>query len=421
MWSTLFTATVALSALPGTLGYPGMAATLASIVEARDSGEAPDANDSTEVFGDIATLADSALTAVGRDLKSILSGVGDGESSASWSNVPALKSAACAQDPCCVWKYIADDMANYYRGASGRCNGNARAAVRLGFHDAAGWSKSTDSQGGGADGSIILVDNELKWGENNGLQDIGAKVKSWYQYWRVQQGYTSVTMADLIQVSATVATVVCPLGPRIKTYIGRPDSTKENPHLLPGVTQSAPDLIKLFEDKTIKSNGLVALLGAHTTSQQHFVDTKRSGDPQDSSPGVWDVLFYSQTTSAKTPKRVFKFQSDVAISQYGQTADQWQEFTGSDGQSEWNEYYAREYVRLSLLGVKKLNGLTECSKILPPRITSWTNPDQKNLDKWLSTTTQSATYQKIAAAMENGESLLSSIINALFSFLGLLF
>ena len=73
-------------------------------------------------------------------------------------------------------------------------------------------------------------------------------------------------MADLIQMGATVATVTCPLGPRIRSFVGR----KDNPipsmdGLLPDVTASADSLIQLFEDKTIKPHGLAALVGAHTT------------------------------------------------------------------------------------------------------------------------------------------------------------
>jgi hypothetical protein len=336
--STLFATSVVLSSVPQALGYPGMNKQIDEIkIKVRESAEE---GDSYELIGDLLTLPDSQLTSVGKDIKQVLQG-GDGQSSATYSNVPAITSAKCGADTCCIWKYIADDMAATFKGKSGRCNKFARMAVRLGFHDAGAWSKSTTSQGlgGGADGSMCLTD-EINRSDNNGLQDIVVKMQQWYDVYHNQKGYKSVTYADLIQMGATVATVVCPLGPRIKSYVGRKDSAVANPTgLLPSPFQSADDLIALFADKTIAPNGLVALVGSHTTSQQEFVNVTRSGDPQDSTPGVWDVLFYGQTLgTSSTPKRVFKFQSDIALSQHAKTKDEWKGYaSGKDAQSDWTE------------------------------------------------------------------------------------
>lgn len=336
LMSTLLTTSVVLSTVPQVFAYPGMN-TQISEIKARAASSLED-GDSYELIGDLLTLSDSQLTSVGKDIKKVLQGNSDPESSATYSNLPALTSAKCGQDTCCVWKYIANDMATQFKGKSGRCNKWARMAVRLGFHDAGAWSKSTASQGGGADGSMCTT-NEINRSDNNGLQDMVAKVQEWYDYWHNQKGFTSVTYADLIQMSATVATVVCPLGPRIKSYVGRPDSNIPNPEgLLPSPFQSADELIKLFADKTIAPNGLVALVGSHTTSQQAFVNTTRAGDPQDSTPGVWDVLFYSQTLgTASTPQRVFKFASDVALSKHAKTKNEWKSYASKGAQDDWTE------------------------------------------------------------------------------------
>lgn len=145
-----------------------------------------------------------------------------------------------------------------------------------------------------------------------------------------------VSVADLIQVAASVATVSCPLGPRIRTFVGRVDSATPAPHgLLPDVNADADSLIKLFEDKTIGPHGLTALIGAHTTSQQFFVDPSRAGDPQDGTPGVWDVKFYQQTLASDAPPRVFKFASDVVLAQDGRISHEFQSFAAD--QSHWNE------------------------------------------------------------------------------------
>lgn len=64
--------------------------------------------------------------------------------------------------------------------------------------------------------------------------------------------------------------------------VGRKDNpTAAIENLLPDVNADADSLIKLFEDKTIKPHGLVALVGAHTTSQQRFFNPERALDPQD--------------------------------------------------------------------------------------------------------------------------------------------
>lgn len=208
----------------------------------------------------------------------------------------------------CVWQSVANDMARAFKGPSGRCNNAARAAVRLGFHDAAGWSKPTGPTGG-ADGSIILNPDEIKRPLNRGLEEIVVQTTGWYNQYK-QYG---ISAADLIQMGANVATVVCPLGPRTKTFVGRKDSTAPAPGPLPDVNDSADNLIKLFKDKTIQPNGLTALLGAHSTAQQRFVDPARAGDPQDSTPGVWDMEYYNETLNATAPSRVFKFASDVKL------------------------------------------------------------------------------------------------------------
>ncbi|KAL0932885.1 ligninase h2 precursor [Colletotrichum truncatum] len=466
--------TAALVATP-VLAYPGMRNTLAEI-QARENKS--NSGKSTELLGDLASLDDSKLTSVGKNIKQLLTGSGNAQSDAAYQNdqkssipvhprdysyegsggaggvpsdggksysgapppsggggatapgggypsappgsggppsskgdkpsspggtppapgggsyggappapgggssCPPKDTPACAADTCCIWKYIADDLATTFRGESGRCTDFARAAIRLGFHDAAGWSKGTGNLGG-ADGSIILAPSEMQRVENKGLEEIVEQTKAWFNKYQ-QYG---IGMADLIQFSANVATVVCPLGPRVRTFVGRKDSSvPAPPNLLPDVNSPADALIELFGNKTISSYGLISLIGAHTTSQQRFVDSARAGDPQDSTPGVWDVKFYSETIG-NAPARVFKFNSDIALSKYPSTSAQFKAFAGPGGQSAWNDGYAREYVRLSLLGVYNINDLTECTKALPARWapSGFTASDQGNVDTWLST------------------------------------
>jgi hypothetical protein len=166
-------------------------------------------------------------------------------------------------------------------------------------------------------------------------------------------------MADLIQMGATVATVVCPLGPRIRSFVGRKDSAKPaKDSLLPNVFAPADDLIALFERKTIRPHGLTALVGAHTTSQQRFVDTTRALDPQDSTPGVWDIRFYAETLNPNAPSNIFKFAADVKFSTHPRMADEWAKFASpKDGQDHWNDVSLRPsnvaVRRLTCAGLRK--------------------------------------------------------------------
>ncbi|KAK6834768.1 Ligninase LG5 [Apiospora arundinis] len=378
LWTNIITTSVVLAGVPSAMGYPGMGEQMAEIMRRQGDN---DEFDSKELIGDLITLPDNKLTPTAADIKKILTGQGNPESTVGW-NAPALGSAACKKDTCCVWQYIVNDMVKDFRGPLGP------------LHVMGPQSRLP----GGADGSLCVTD-EINRADNNGLQDICQKVNGWYNTWNKQKGYP-VSLADIIQMGATVATVVCPLGPRIKSY-------------------SADDLIALFRDKTIGPHSLTALVGAHTTSQQFFVNTTRAGDPQDSTPGVWDVLFYGQTLGTKpTPPRVFKFNSDIALSKHPQTAPEWKKFASAGGQQDWNEDFAAGYIRLSLLGVNTINTLTECTKVLPGRTGAYNAPDQFNLDKWLNTADQSPTAKKISNALHDGASLLGWLINLVNGILG---
>lgn len=224
-------------------------------------------------------------------------------------------------------------MTSAFRGSRNQCNNLARAAIRLGFHDAGTWSSDLAAQGqdfGGADGSIILSGTELSRPENRGLQQIAAQMQKW-------QTKFGVSMADLIQFGAIHAVVSCPLGPRIRFFAGRKDSRVPAVEgLLPSVTAKADDLISLFRAKTIEPHELTALLGAHSTSTQRFVDTSLAGRPQDSTPGVWDVKYYNETIQTR-PRRIFRLQSDTALAAHPAIKDEWMKFINPiDGQDHWN-------------------------------------------------------------------------------------
>jgi hypothetical protein len=164
-----------LTALPLSLAYPGMGDTMGEVRRAAKVARA----EAKQLIGDLKTLKDSQLTAIGKDIKAILLDQKSAESATIDTSIPpgTVDSAACKADLCCVWKWITYEMTAKFNGTSGRCTKFARGAVRLGFHDAGVWTNTSTS--GGADGSILLT-NEIDRAENDGLEAIADQTKAWY-------------------------------------------------------------------------------------------------------------------------------------------------------------------------------------------------------------------------------------------------
>ncbi|KAJ3477140.1 hypothetical protein NLG97_g8915 [Lecanicillium saksenae] len=205
----------------GAVAYPGLKDTINEISNQAESSPPP----VPELLGDLEHLSECSLTPTGSAIKHILLGqINPQDLFATYTAPGAKGSPACAADTCCIWKHIADELRDAMVGTAGRCNKLARGAVRLGFHDAGGWSRKTGPDGG-ADGSILLANECEERRENGGLEQICAQMRVW---WDKYKGY-GISMADLIQMGATVGAVVCPQGPRIRSFVGR----KDNPNPAP--------------------------------------------------------------------------------------------------------------------------------------------------------------------------------------------
>lgn len=165
------------------------------------------------------------------------------------------------KSPSCpaVWSSVSSTLTGMFLDGN-QCNDDARAAIREAFHDCGTWNKAQGSTGG-CDGSLILA-NETSRPENNGLQDISAKLLKLANQF-------NVGVADMIQFAGAHAIVTCPGGPRIQTFVGRKDSSNPAPDgFLPDVHASGDSLFALFQDKGFSAVDLAALLGAHSTSKQ---------------------------------------------------------------------------------------------------------------------------------------------------------
>lgn len=266
-------------------------------------------------------------------------------------------------NPCYIWWQISNELTTIFlNSTTGLCTDNARAAVRAGFHDAGAYSVTLAAQGqdyGGADGSLFLFDEAILRPENDGLQEITSILGNM----AIRYG---VGVGDMFQFAASHATVSCPQGPRMRTFVGRPDATQAAPmNLLPSAFSNATVNVELFKDKGISGFDLIALIGAHTVSKQFTTIPATAGQSQDSTPGVWDVKFYAETivSQFETGTNITTFPSDLSLSLYSPLQAEFDGYAGN--QADWQVHYSRAYVRLSLTGVKNIQGMTECSSALP--------------------------------------------------------
>lgn len=305
--------------------HPGMGNVMAEIAARTDPKV--DAR-----LADLISDLQGRVTKVGNTIRQTLDGASAQSSKGGYKPPGDLGSKKCSRDACCAFYYVAQDMsATFTQGTDGQsCNAAARGAIRLGFHDAATWDK--DSPYGGADGSLLLAPEEMSRRENNGLQAIADQTRAWYNKYRA----FGVGMADLIQLGANTAAVSCPGGPRIRTYVGRRDDSRAGPTgKLPSPFQSADALIDLFKAKTFKTSELIALMGAHSTSQQFFVDPSRAGASQDTTPGRMDVRYYSETLTNNNRSSVLVFPSDRNLALDDDTRGAWNRYRND--QNGWAE------------------------------------------------------------------------------------
>lgn len=249
-----------------------------------------------------------------------------------------------------VWTKISADLTTQYLGADGLCNDNARAAIRAIFHDCGAWSTELGLTNG-CDGSLQF---ELARGENGGLTPIVTNLVA-------MAAKYGVSVADMINFSGLHAIITCPGGPVIPALVGRKEATAAGvTSRLPDVNAPAADLYALFQAKGFSAVDLAAILGAHSTSKQFGVNPAKAGEAQDSTPGVWDVKYYSETTNA--PADVFVFPSDAKLAVHPVVGKEFSGFVGNQG--KWTGKFADAMSKMSTFGNDKTK-LVDCTGALP--------------------------------------------------------
>ncbi|KAJ7473364.1 heme peroxidase [Mycena latifolia] len=259
----------------------------------------------------------------------------------------------------------------------GRCGDASRASVRLAFHDAGPFSLALQAAGlpnGAADGSMLSDPNEVLRPENNGLQNIVSLLQPLPAQFNVSHG-------DVLHLAGVLGVLACPGGPVINTYIGRTEPKNIAPDgLLPNPDSPVQVLTDRFADMGFSIRELMALIGAHSTGKQRFVNPALASSSFDSTVDIWDVRFYSETQNttaapgmqlscfnhasadSNEKKGTFRLNSDVNFSGNATTQQDYNRFVGN--QNNWAREYAAAHEKMSLLGLDATT-LTDCTEILP--------------------------------------------------------
>jgi len=243
-----------------------------------------------------------------------------------------------------IWKDVSADLVALFK-VVGACNADARHAIRAAFHDCFN---------NGCDGSLYLA-QEYNRPENVGIPDVAKKLGT-------LAAFRGVGVADMIQFAAAVAIATCPSGPKIGALVGRKDSsTAATEGQMPSPFDTGANIYKAFQAKGFSAQDTAALLGAHTVSEQLDVDPSRSGQTQDSTPGTWDVKYFSQTLDKSAP---FTFSSDASLAAHADVGPKFKSFVNN--QAGWNAAFIPAMAKMSVLGVSGgASSLIDCSQYIP--------------------------------------------------------
>ncbi|KAI8962298.1 putative class II peroxidase [Daldinia sp. FL1419] len=248
----------------------------------------------------------------------------------------ATSGLAQAQCPA-VWTEVATDLKETFLDGGGKCTDNARAAIRLAFHDCFP---------GACDGSVILAGECTDRGENAQMVDICATLGD-------KATQFGVGTADLIQFAAAYGIAACPGLPAISVKVGRVDSSEPNPTgQLISPNANASTSVAAFKAKGFTVKELVALVGAHSAAKD------LNGNALDTTVQEMDTNFYTETADGSAPTSL---NSDKFLSNSTETSSDWNAF-GADAEA-WAAAFVPAMEKLSLLGNDEAS-LTDCSSVI---------------------------------------------------------
>ncbi|KAK7013749.1 peroxidase [Favolaschia claudopus] len=277
-----------------------------------------------------------------------------------------------ANEACCAWFPVLEDIVpNLF---DNECGDDAHGALRLSFHDAVGFSRSS-GMGGGADGSIITFqDAELQFPANAGLDDpIDAETPFIAKH--------NVTPGDFIQFAAAVSLSLCPGAPKVGFMMGRPNPTTPSPApdgLVPEPFDSVDKILARMADAGgFSPTDVVALLASHSVAGADTIDPTIPGTPFDSTPSVFDTQLFievqlrgtlfpgSQPGQGEVMSAVageMRLQSDALIARDPATNCAWQSFAGDLPAVQ--SAFAKAFNVMSVIGHNP-DDLIDCSDVIP--------------------------------------------------------
>jgi len=285
------------------------------------------------------------------------------------TNAALARPASCpngVDSRCCALLPIINSLQSNLDLFAGRqCNGKARQALRLAFHDAIGFSKSDPSGGGGADGSIMIFkDTELQNGANTNLDAIIQSLENVLAQFRSKNTGVDVSAGDIIQLAAAVGTGNCPGAPRLPFLLGRPNATvAADPSLIASPFDSADTVLSRFNDAGFSPFEVVALLASHSIATSTFI---KPGAQFDCTPTKFDARFYAEVqnkTQCRLPDALkIRINSDAALSQDPRTAQIWSFFINH--QTAMVNAFSNAMARLAVTG-QDTSKMIDCSAVIP--------------------------------------------------------
>jgi len=302
--------------------------------------------------------------------------------------LPKTKRTVCADSgvtvsnaACCVWVDVREELLNNI--FLNTCGDNVHGQVRLAFHDAAGISQKLKNEGafggGGADGSIVLFPAELNFTNTDG-QTPNAGLDENVDFIAALVEHHGVSAGDAIQFALSVGLTLCPGGPTVPFFTGRPNATQISPqNLVPTPNQDLTTILARMQDmgpSGFSAQQAVVLIGAHTAGDQSFVDLNNQNQPFDSTPFIWDsqvflevLLQQDLATGAQIlpggnlqQTGVFRLASDRLFATDSRTACFWQQFVGNH--EVFISQFEQFMFQLGTVG-QNVNSLVDCSDVLP--------------------------------------------------------
>lgn len=281
------------------------------------------------------------------------------------SNCPGLfddqgNQIAANDNRCCVFIAARDNLLDRFDKT---CGEDAHDALRLSFHDAAGFSISGGpSLGGGADGSIMAFpDVEFLNPDNDGLQGSTSALAD-------IANEHGISFGDIIQFAAAVAVAQCPGAPRLQFLAGRPNATiPAVDGLVPNPNQEIPIIKARMLDLGFTPEQTVSLLTSHTMAAQDKQNPDVHGSPFDSTPGDFDGQFFLDTllhspVSGILPSGVFRLNSDAGFARDSETACFWQKAVADSGFMTNN--FHDQMARMAVIG-QNTDNLFDCTEAVP--------------------------------------------------------